>query len=168
MTDSMAKPGTAISTTEIEIVRVFDAPRALVWRAWTDPQHFMRWWGPEHFTCPTCQLDLRVGGKYFHCMQSPEGQQFWSTGEYKEIVPQERLVFTDCFADEQGNVVSAAHYGMDPDFPLETLVTVTFEDLGSSKTRMTFRHTGIPAGEDRDMAQLGWSQSFDKLAADLQ
>src|SRR5687768_9701738 len=107
---------------EIVITRIFDAPRELVWKAWTEPEHFKRWWGPKEYTCPFCEMDLRVGGKYLNCMRSPEGQEYWSTGVYREIIPMERLVFTDCFADEHGNVVPAAKHGMSPDFPLEMLV----------------------------------------------
>lgn len=151
---------------ELVITRLFDAPRKLVWKAWTDPEHFKLWWGPKDFTCPFCEMDLRVGGKYLNCMRSPESQDYWTTGVYKEIVPFERIVYTDSFADAEGNVVPATHYGMDPDFPLETLVTVTFED-DNGKTRMTLKHAGMPAGETSEQAGAGWDQSFDKLAKSL-
>jgi uncharacterized protein YndB with AHSA1/START domain/dihydrofolate reductase len=151
---------------EIVIARVFDAPRELVWKAWTDPEHLRRWWGPKNFTSPVCKIDLRVGGKYLSSMRSPEGQEFWSTGVYREIVPPERLVMTDSFADKEGNVVPASHYGMSGDWPLELLVTVTFEDVGS-KTRMTLRHEGIPAGKMSEDTKAGWNESFDKLADEL-
>ena len=151
---------------EIVITRIFDAPRELVWKAWTDPKHFQRWWGPKDYTCPFCQMDLRVGGKYLNCMRSPEGQEYWSTGVYREIIPMERIVFTDCFADEQGNVVPATHYGMSADFPLEMLVTVIFEDSGS-KTKMTLKHVDLPIGEMTEQTGAGWNESFDKLAESL-
>lgn len=77
----------------VEITRIFEASRALVWRAWTDPQQLMRWWGPAEFTAPTGQIDLRVGGKYLFCMQGPDGTKIWTTGVYEEIVPLERLVY---------------------------------------------------------------------------
>lgn len=151
---------------ELVITRVFDAPRELVWKAWTDPEHMMRWWGPKDFTSPACKIDFRVGGKYLFCMRSPEGRDFWSTGVYREIVPLERIVCTDSFADEDGNVVPASHYGMGDDFPLEVLVTVTFEEH-DGKTKMTLRHVGVPAGEMGELTGAGWSQSFDKLANTL-
>jgi uncharacterized protein YndB with AHSA1/START domain len=154
---------------ELVITRDFDAPRELVWKAWTEPEHMMRWWGPKGFTSPHCEIDFRVGGKWFSAMQSPEfneGRPIWGIGVYREIVPMERIVCTDSFADEHGNVVPATHYGMGADFPPEMLVTVTFEDLGG-KTRMTLRHAGLPAGEMSDGAQQGWSESFDKLAESL-
>jgi uncharacterized protein YndB with AHSA1/START domain len=99
-------------------------------------------------------------------MRSSEGQDIWSTGVYREIVPMERIVCTDCFADEKGNVVPATHYGMPAYIPLEMLVTVTFEDL-DGKTRMTLRHAGLPTGEMSDGAGVGWNESFDKLEAYL-
>lgn len=151
---------------EIVITRIFDAPRELVWKAWTDPKHFVRWWGPKDYTCPFCQMDLRVGGKYLNCMRSPDGQEYWSTGVYHEIIPMERIVFTDCFADEQGTVVPATHYGMSADFPLEMLVTVIFEDSGS-KTKMTLKHVDLPIGEMTEQTGAGWNESFDKLAESL-
>ena len=151
---------------ELVITRIFEAPRELVWKAWTDPKHFMRWWGPRDYTAPFCQIDLRVGGKYLNCMRAPDGQEYWTAGVYREIVPLEKLVYTDSFADEDGNVVPATHYGMSADFPLETLVTVTFEDY-EGKTKMTLRHTDLPAGEMSEQTGAGWNESFDKLAGSL-
>jgi uncharacterized protein YndB with AHSA1/START domain len=148
---------------DVLIVRVLDAPRELVWKAWTDAEHFKSWWGPKDYTCPYCEIDLRVGGKYLNCMRSPSGREYWSTGVYREIIPMERLVFTDCFADEKGNVVHASHYGLSPDFPLEMLVTVTLEDQ-DGRTKMTLEHIGLPAGSEGEGAEQGWSESFDKLA----
>jgi len=156
----------ATTSTELVITRVFDAPRELVWKAWTEPEHLMRWWGPKGFTAPAVEIDFRVGGKVLAAMQSPEFNEdrpIWSTGVYREIVPFERIVCTDSFADEHGNVVPATYYGMEADMPLEMLITVTFENLGG-KTRMTLRHEGIPAGPEREGANQGWSESFDKLA----
>jgi uncharacterized protein YndB with AHSA1/START domain len=151
---------------ELIITRIFDAPRELVWKAWTEPEQLMRWWGPKSFTSPVCKIDLRVGGVYLYCMRSPEGQDYWNTGVYKEIIPMERLVYTDSFADEKGNVVPATHYGMSADFPFELLVTVAFEEL-DGKTKMTLRHVGIPAGEMSDLTAASWNESFDKLSESL-
>lgn len=144
------------------ITRVFDAPPGLVFRAWTEPERVMCWWGPKGFTSPVARIDLRVGGSYLYSMRSPEGQDFWSTGVYREIVEPERIVLTDSFSDADGNVVPALHYGISGDWPLELRVTVTFEGV-DGKTRLTLRHEGIPAGEGREMTGYGWNQSFDKL-----
>jgi len=150
---------------ELVITRIFNAPRELVWQAWTDPKQIVKWWGPKHFTAPGAKNDLRVGGKYLYCMRSPEGQDYWTTGTYREIVPQERLVYTDSFADADGNVVSGSHYGLGEDFPLEMQVTITFEEV-DGKTKMTLKHVGLPESMS-DMTNTGWNESFDKLAESL-
>ena len=150
---------------EISIIRIFDVPQELVWRAWTEPEMFKKWWGPKDFTAPVIKIDLRVGGKYLYCMRGPDDKDYWSTGTYEEIVTLERIVCTDSFADEHGNVVPATHYGM-KDFPLKLEVTVTFEEH-KGKTKMTLRHVGIPVGKMNELCQAGWNQSFDKLAKSL-
>jgi uncharacterized protein YndB with AHSA1/START domain len=151
---------------ELLIERIFDVPRERLWQAWTNPQQVKRWWGPKEFTAPYAEIDLRVGGKYLYCMRSPEGKEFWSGGVYRAIVPLEKIVVTDSFTDEKGNVVPAAQYGMSGDWPLELMVTITFEEQ-NGKTKMTLRHVGIPAGENLEACRQGWNQSFDKLAETL-
>ncbi|HMK53920.1 MAG TPA: SRPBCC domain-containing protein [Methanobacteriaceae archaeon] len=150
-------------TNELIINRIFDAPPEEVWKAWTDPESVKHWWGPKEFTAPVSRIDLRVGGKYLYCMRSPDGQDFWSTGTYREIVPLHRIVATDSFADEKGNVVPASYYQMTGDWPLELLVTVTFQEQ-EGKTRLTLQHAGMPDSENRDLAKAGWNESLDKLA----
>lgn len=146
---------------ELLVTRAFDTSREHVWNAWTDSESFMKWWGPKHFTCPFCSIDFKVGGKYLNCMLSRDGKDFWSTGIYKEIVPMKRIVYTDSFSDEKGNVVPATHYGMEG-FPLELEVTVTFEEFEGG-TKMSLSHIGIPAGKMAEMTKKGWNESFDKL-----
>ena len=156
----------AKNTKELVITRIFDAPREFVWKAWTEPERMKRWWGPKNFTAPVIKIDFRAGGKYLYCMRSPEGQDFWSTGVYREIVELERIVYTDSFADEKGTPVPPSHYGISGDWPAEFLVTLTFEEH-EGKTKMTLRHAGIQAGEMSDLAEAGWNESFDKLAESL-
>lgn len=156
----------ATASKDIVITRVFDAPRDLVWKAWTEPERMMKWWGPAEFTAPSIKIDLRVGGKYLFCMRSPEGQDYWSTGVYREIVPVERLVMTDSFSDEHGNIRPASEHGLSGDWPDEMLITVTLEEH-DGKTTMTMCQQGIPAGEMSDMTAVGWNGSFDKLAVSL-
>ena len=156
---------------ELVIERIFDAPIEKVWRAWTEPEQFKKWWGPKNFTAPTINIDLRVGGKYLWCMHGKAAPDqaagdFWNTGEYKEIVPMKKLVYTNCFADKDGNVVPSTAYGM-PGFDDEGLVTVVFEDM-SGKTKITVRHAGLPEGMLSEMTGLGWNQSFDKMVESLQ
>jgi uncharacterized protein YndB with AHSA1/START domain len=149
------------------IERVFDAPRELVWQAWTEPEHLMRWYGPQSMTTHACEIDFRVGGRYLWGLRSPDGGEYWNTGVYREIVPLERFVATQSPADADGNAVPATHYGMSEDVPFETIVTVTLEDLGGGKTKMTLRQTGWPDADMAAGAGGGWNQAFDKLAASL-
>ncbi len=151
---------------ELVITRVFDAPRDLVWDAWTKPAHFMKWWGPREFTAPVCKMDVRKGGRYHWLMRGPDGKDYWTAGEFTAVEPKSRLVYTDNFADEKGNVVPASHYGLGGDWPETTIVTITLDDLGG-RTRMTLRHEGLPAGEMSDMTGMGWMESFDKMAEAL-
>ncbi|MEK6967455.1 MAG: SRPBCC domain-containing protein [Nanoarchaeota archaeon] len=155
---------------ELIITRIFDAPSKFVWNAWTVPKEAMRWWGPKIFSCPVAKIDFRVGGKYLLCMRGEEGdftgKEFWSTGIYKEIVPFKKIVCTDSFSDEKGNVVPATHYGMGVDFPMEMKVTVTFEDI-DGKTKMTLCHDGHPEGTMTELTIQSWNESFDKLAESL-
>jgi uncharacterized protein YndB with AHSA1/START domain len=150
---------------DLVITRLFNAPREKVWRAWTEPEQLKKWWGPKEFTCPDCTIDLRVGGKYLNSMMDAKGNKFWTAGEYREIVFPEKMVYTDSFADENGNIVSSEHYGM-AGIPAELIVTVLLEDE-NGKTKMTMKHSGLPAGEHKDGANIGWNSSFDKLAESL-
>lgn len=152
--------------TDLTITRVFDAPLERVWQAWTDPEQLKLWWGPKNFTAPIIKLDFRVGGKYLYCMRDPDGKDYWSTGTIQEIVPLKKLVYSDSFADEQGNIVTAAYYGMVDDMPEVMTVTVLFEQL-AGKTKMTLIHAGFPPSESKDMAGAGWNESFDKMASSL-
>lgn len=152
---------TAQAQRAIVITRVFAAPREFVWKAWTEPEHFARWYGPKGFTTPVCRIDLRVGGKYLNCMRSPAGQDFWSTGVFREVVAPERLVMTASVADKDGNVVPS--YEMPADWPVKTQISVTFEE-DDGRTKVTLKHLGMPAGKGRDMAEVGWNEALDKLA----
>ncbi|MFA6042226.1 MAG: SRPBCC domain-containing protein [Patescibacteria group bacterium] len=154
------------------IERTFSAPVEKVWQAWSDPELAKKWWGAKAFTAPSMTIDFRVGGKYLFCMRgkpapdAPE-QDFWSTGTYKEIVPMQKIVCTDSFADAQGNIISGKEYGME-NFPLELEATITFESLADGTTKMRLEHAGMPAGTDKELTQVGWNESFDKLAAAIE
>lgn len=152
---------------DLVISRRLAAPREHVWEAWTTCDRVKRWWGPRGHATLYCRIDLHVGGSFLICRRSPEGGDFWNTGIYKEIVPLERVVSTDSFADESGNVVSPAYYGFGPGFPEELLLIVTFEEKEGG-TELTVRHRGIPLGEDYGSTRVAWSQSLGKLADMLQ
>jgi uncharacterized protein YndB with AHSA1/START domain len=151
---------------ELVITRVFDAPRDLVFKAWTDPQQLMRWWGPNGFTTPSVTVDLRVGGVFHYCMRAPDGQDVWGIGVYREVVPPERIVFADAFADADGNQVPPSHYGMSASHPAETVVTVTFAEHGG-KTTLTLTQSVPESVEEREGMLQGWTQMLERLADDL-
>ena len=159
----MAKGDDPTPGREIIATRVLDAPRELVFDAWTRAEHVKRWWGPKGCTTPVCEIDLRPGGVFLRCMRSPEGQDFWVTGVFREVVVPERLVFTDSFADAEGNVLPAADDGSGSDVPVERLITVTFEEHAGS-TRVTVRHDGLEPGAERDLESQGWASGLESLA----
>ncbi|MCA1993132.1 MAG: SRPBCC domain-containing protein [Coleofasciculus sp. S288] len=141
----------ALRGRELTITRVFDAPRRLVFKVWTQPEHFARWLGPKDFTTTFCQMDVRVGGTYRACIRSPEGKNHWMQGVYRELVEPERLVFTFAWEDEEGK---PKH---------ETLVTVTFAEH-DGKTKLTFHQAFFLSVEARDSHRSGWSECLDRLA----
>ncbi len=150
-----------ISEDAVVVERILDAAVDLVWQMWTDPEHFKKWYGPMGFSVPVAEMDVRVGGKRLVCMTSPDGSmKMWTTGEYTEIVPNERLVYTESQSDENGNVLPPSAMGMPEGYPAVTEVIVVLEDLGG-QTKMVMTHAGIPANSG---AGGGWSQAFDKMA----
>ena len=149
---------------KLVITRVFDAPRERVWKALTESTELKRWWGPRGFTSPVYDIDLRPGGEYLACMRAPDGKEYWSRGVFCEVMPPERLIMTDSFADEHGNSVPASYYGMSGDWPMEMVVTLTLEEEGD-KTKLTLVHSGLGgiSETDRRNMEQGWDESFDKL-----
>lgn len=152
------------------LTRIFDAPRELVWKAWTEPEAMQKWWGPKGFSAPVIKMEAKAGAKYHWLMRGPgpDGKvaDFWTTGIVKEVVPMDKLVYTDSFSNENGDVLPASSYGMPGDWPDELLVTVKFTDEGG-KTKMELTHEGLPEGQGKDMTAGGWNESFDKLADSL-
>ena len=156
---------TANEKERMVVTRVFDAPRALVWKAWTDPQYVMQWWGPKGFTAPVCKIDFRVGGKFLYCMKSPDGQKGWNGGEYHEIVPLEKIVYSMYFADSKGNKVDPAELGMEHEAIEDARDVVIFEDFGNGQTKLTM--IGNETMEEaKNSGQVeGWNEILDKVAA---
>jgi uncharacterized protein YndB with AHSA1/START domain len=141
---------------ELVLTRVFDAPRELVFKVWTDPKHVARWWGPHRFTNPVCELDLRPGGAILIHMRGPDGTVYPMTGVYQEIVRPERLVFTSAALDASGNPM------------FEILTTVTFaEENGKTKQILRARVMNRTAQAAPYLAgmEAGWTQSLERLAA---
>ena len=150
---------------EILIHRVFDLPVSKVWRALTEAEEFKKWWGPEGFTCPSSKIEARLGGKYLSCMRGPDGKEYWSTGVVKEFIPEEKLVVTDHFSDEKGNIIPASEYGMPGNWPKELLITFKLEEADGA-TKLRLQHEGIPK-EMHDECIKGWNESFDKLERNI-
>ncbi|MGH6837955.1 MAG: SRPBCC domain-containing protein [Methylocella sp.] len=133
------------------LTRVFDAPRALVFKLWTDPSHAKKWWGPRDYPATILEMDVRPGGAWRGCLRSTEtGKELWQGGVFREVAPPYHLEFTFAW-DEEG------------ERRLETLVKVSFaEQYG--KTLMTFRHAPFQSIGERDGHQGGWTSTFDRLA----
>jgi uncharacterized protein YndB with AHSA1/START domain len=150
-------PGDAV----IVLSRTFDAPRELVFEAFTQPEHLAQFWGPTWTRCPVCEVDLRVGGAFRVDMQGPDGTVYPCTGTYREIVPPERIVYSATTTDD-----NPCGGGLPP----HSTVTISFADQGD-KTRLTVR-AELQSRDARDAAiaggfNEGWMDSFDRLAETL-
>src|SRR5437879_2993235 len=141
---------------ELVLTRVFKAPRGPVFAAWTEPTQVAQWWGPQGFTNPVCELDVRPGGAIRIDMRGPDGTVYPMTGVYEAIVKPERLVFVSAALDEHGKPL------------FEVLNTVTFAELGD-KTKLTVqarvvKSTALAAPYLKGMEE-GWKQTIERLAA---
>jgi uncharacterized protein YndB with AHSA1/START domain len=151
---------------EVLITRIFDAPREAVFDAWTDREQLMRWYAP-----PGCQisfrtLDLRPGGAFHSCILTPDGHECWCKGVYLEIARPERIVYTMVIANERGDSIGPTDAGMDPAWPRETVLTVTFAEQ-EGKTKLTLRQTVDESLAKRTGAQPSWLLMLDRLADEL-
>ena len=149
---------------EVTITRVFDAPRKIVFEAWSAPEHLMRWWGPHGFTVTLCEMDFRVGGAWRLRMRSTAGVEDRQRGEFREIVAPERIVFTYAFEDFRERETSGRWSNESGRPGHQTIVTVNFEDLGG-KTRLTVHQAVFESVEVRDDHVRGWGEALDRFAA---
>ena len=150
----------------VVIERTFDAPVDVVWSMWTEATHFQAWYGPEGAAIPVAEMDVRVGGSRLICMemQTPDGpMQMWFAGEFREVIANERLVYTDGMSDENGTLKTAAEMGMPEGHPDTTEVIVELSAVDGG-TRMVMTHVGVPADSP---GAAGWGMAIDKLAARL-
>jgi len=136
---------------ELVIIRIFDAPRELVWKAWTDPAQMAKWMGPRGYTGCNLEGELRPGGKWRACLRRDEdGEELWQGGVYREVVEPERLVWTFAWEGDDGLPEN------------EMLITATFAGE-AGKTKMTFQQTGFRSIDQRDGHDGGWNSTFDRL-----
>jgi uncharacterized protein YndB with AHSA1/START domain len=143
-------PASANDAEFLHIERILPAPRALVYRAFTDPTRMLQWFGPHGFSATTVQLDVRVGGAWRGGMRGPDGKELIASGQYREVVPNERLVFT--YAWEESGV--RGH---------ETVCQLELSDAGEH-TRMRFTQGRFPSAAQAAGHEGGWSEAFEKLA----
>lgn len=155
MESSITTSATATSDRELVITRIFDAPRSLVFRAWTDPEHMVQWLGPQGFSSKILKSELRVGGAYRFHMRDPQGGDHWQQGVFREIVEPEKLVFSYEWANAQGQATRP-----------QTVVTILLEEMGG-KTRLTLRQGLFESVTACDDHRGGWNSSFERLAEHL-
>lgn len=159
-------------TPPLVITREFAAPRALVWRTWTEREHLMRWWGPRGFTVPVATLDFRAGGSFHYCMRAADGTEMWGKFLYREIAAPETLVWANAFADPAGNIIRPP-FG-DACWPVLMLNVVTFAET-AGRTTVTLRSWPLDATDEecrtfdanRPSMDQGWGGSLDALDAYL-
>jgi len=142
--------GTDIAKRTLVLTRTFHAPAALVFDAWSDPKHLVRWWGPNDFTLPHCEQDFRVGGRYRFCMRGPDGSDHWVRGEYTLIDRPHRLVFTWLREDADGDIWC------------DTVVAITLEQRGAV-TLLTLNQTTFATVPHCEEHSVGWNECLDRL-----
>jgi uncharacterized protein YndB with AHSA1/START domain len=171
MTTNKNNPTEVPADQAFVITRVFAAPRDLVWKAWTERDRLMQWFGPKGFTLPTAKMDFRPGGVFHYCLRSADGHEMWGKFVYREIVAPERIVLVNSFSDAAGGLT---RHPMSPTWPLEMLSTTTFTEQEGG-TALTIRWLPLNASEAErktfDSAhagmQQGWGGTFEQLAAYL-
>ncbi|SJZ67587.1 SRPBCC family protein [Sediminibacterium ginsengisoli] len=151
-----------ISNKEVLIEETFNASVERVFNAWTDPQKLMQWYAPDGCTIHFKELEIKTGGRFHSCISNPQFGDCWCIGEYKEIIPNKKLVFTMENADENGNPINPADIGMDADWPGKTMVTVTFIAEGE-KTKLQLRQTVSEELAKKTGAYPSWLQMLRKL-----
>ncbi len=155
-------PGRQAAEREFSMTRTINAPRQIVFEAWTNADLLARWFGPNGTSIPYAKVDARPGGVMHCCMRMPDGQEIWSKGIYREVVKPDRIVVTDSFADKDGNVVRPETYGMTPEWPEQALITITLKDR-DGKTELTVRHSVPESLANKSGAGQGWSETLDRL-----
>jgi uncharacterized protein YndB with AHSA1/START domain len=153
------------------ISRTFDAPRQLMWKAWSERRRLMEWFGPQGFKMPAGKMDFRPGGSFHYCMESPDGNEMWGKFVYREIIAPEKIVIVNSFSDEAGGII---RHPMSATWPLEMLSTFTLAEE-NGRTTATVHWVPLNATEEErktfdtshEAMKQGWTGTFDQLAAYL-
>jgi uncharacterized protein YndB with AHSA1/START domain len=153
---------------EFVITRIFDAPRELVFAAWTEQQHLKQWFGPKGFTIPISNLNLVPGGAFHYCMRASNGVEMWGKWIFREIVPPKRIVLVNTFSNKHGNLTRHPYV---PTWPLEMLTTTTLiEDEGKTGVKIAWTPVHASKAEQKmfdsmhDEMTQGWNGTLDQLA----
>lgn len=154
-------------TYDMVVTRTIEAPRDRVWRAWSDPDQVMKWWGPQGFTSPMCRMDFREGGATLVAMRSDQGWELVNSWTYRSIEPMDRIEFVQGFVDADGNPVSPAELGLPPTIPSEVRHVVTFLAIDDGTTELTVHESGYPDEQIVEVSRAGMEQVLDKLAVML-
>jgi uncharacterized protein YndB with AHSA1/START domain len=157
-------------TRNVVVTRTFDAPVGQVWRAWSEPELVIRWWGPTGFTSPMARIDFRESGTSLVCMRAPRefgGHDTYNTWTYRRIVPPERLEFVQHFADKDGTPLDPVALGLPPGVPAAVPHVITFRAVGDDRTEMTVTEYDYTSDQARDLSRTGMEQCLDKMAAAL-
>src|SRR5712691_5446724 len=153
---------------DIVVTRRFDAPLERVWKAWSEGEQVMKWWGPTGFTAPVARMDFSEGGTSLVCMRSPEGQDYYNTWAYRKIVPMQMIEFVLNFADKDGKRIDPASIGLHPGVPQDVRHVVTFNAREDNQTEMTVTEFGYTPDQIFDISKAGLEQCLDKMEASLQ
>ena len=153
----------SINSPPVEIRKEINGTAAEIFEAWSNPLQVKDWWGPESFTCPLARINFKVGGSYLFSMKDPEGKEIFTTGTFKEIIPNKKIVLSDFPANREGDIVPAEEAGFNgpyADLGEATIIVELKEDDG--QTILNLRHEGLPERIHDDCVD-GWSSSLNKL-----
>ncbi len=151
----------------LSIERIIQAPRALVFEAWTNAEALPHWFAPKDCSIEFKTLEIREGGKYHSCLYNPAFGDCWCMGEYLEIKAPEKLVYTALISDENGNALDPVSAGMDPAWPKETIVTVLFEEY-EGKTKLILHQTAPETLARETGAYPSWLEMLDRMELELE
>ena len=151
-------------TQDVAVTRTFDAKPEEVWRAWTEDEMVMQWWGPDGFTSPAARMDVRAGASSVVAMRSPDGHDMWMNWTYTSVEPYARLEYVQNLSDETGRLIDPTTVGMPPEFPRDVATVVTLTPVGD-KTQVTITEHTTTSEFMMEMSQRGLEQVLDKMGA---